>query len=83
MFMEFCPKCGGLLLPQKIGRTKKLVCQRCGSKRKIKRRKAYKIAEKGKEPKEVAVIEEEEKKERKPEVPYEEMKPEYYEEYYE
>lgn len=82
--MEFCPKCGSMLLPKRVGRRTRGVCPRCGYKGKLTKPKAYKISERGKEIKEVAVIEEKKKKkERKPEVPYEEMKPEYYEEYYE
>lgn len=30
--MEFCKKCGGLLMPQKSGRGIIVVCRKCGSK---------------------------------------------------
>ena len=82
MLMEFCPKCGTVLVPEKVGRLKRLACPRCGYKVKIKKRAAYKISEKGKEAKEVPVIIEEKKK--KPaEREYEIEPPEYYEEFYE
>lgn len=28
--MEFCPKCGGMLVPKKEGEELKLVCSKCG-----------------------------------------------------
>jgi DNA-directed RNA polymerase subunit M len=31
--MEFCKKCGGLLVPQKKGKSVVLVCRKCGAKR--------------------------------------------------
>ena len=80
--MEFCPKCNTVLVPGKVGRSRLLVCSRCGYKGKVKRRAAYKISEKGKEAKEIAVIVE--KKKKKPfEREYELEPPEYYEEFYE
>jgi len=82
--MEFCPKCGSMLLPKKSGRSTRLVCPRCGYRGKLKKPTAYKISEKGKEPKEVVVIEEKGKKKKKPlEREYEAEPPEYYEELYE
>jgi len=82
--MEFCPKCGGMMLPQKVGRSRKLVCQRCGRKMKPKKRSKYKIREKGKEKAEVAVIVEKRKKTKKPIQPEYEPEPiEYYEEFFE
>ena len=82
MFMEFCPKCGSMLLPTKVQRSKRLACPRCGYKSKIKKRAAYKISEKGKEAKEIPVIVE--KKKKKPaEREYELETPEYSEEVYE
>jgi DNA-directed RNA polymerase subunit M len=82
--MEFCPKCGSMLLPKKSGRSTRLVCPRCKYKGKLKKPTAYKISEKGKEPKQVAVIEEKEKKKKKPpEREYEVEPPEYYEDLYE
>jgi DNA-directed RNA polymerase subunit M len=82
MLMEFCPKCGTVLAPKKVGRSKRLACPRCGYKGKIKKRAAYKISEKGKEAKEVPVIVE--KKKKKPiEREYEIEPPEYYEENHE
>ena len=82
--MEFCPKCGSMLLPKKSGRSARLVCPRCRYKGKLKKPTAYKISEKGKEPKQVAVIEEKGKKKKKlPEREYEVEPPEYYEDLYE
>jgi len=60
--VEFCPKCGTMLVPTKVGRSKKLVCPRCGYKGKVKKPTSYRISEKCKEPKEVAVITEERKR---------------------
>jgi len=83
MFMEFCPKCGSILIPKKVGRSKRLACLRCGYKSKIKKRAAYKISEKGKEAKEIPVIVEKKKKKKPVEREYELEHPEYYEEVYE
>ncbi len=81
MLMEFCPKCDSMLLPTKVGRSRRLACPRCGYKSKIKKRAAYKISEKGKEPKEVLVIIEKKKKKKPAEREYEIESPEYYEEF--
>lgn len=82
--MEFCPKCGTVLVPAKVGRSRRLTCPRCGYKGKVKKPTAYKISEKGKEARDVAVIVEKKKKEKKPaEREYEFEPPEYYEELYE
>jgi len=82
--MEFCAKCGGMLLPKKVGRKSLLVCQRCGRKTKIKVPTSYKISEKGKEVKKIAVIVEKKKKKKKPiEREYEPEGIEYYEELFE
>ena len=82
--MEFCPKCGSMLLPKKSGRSARLICPRCGYRGKLKKPTAYKISEKGKEAKEVAVIEEKGKKKKKPlEREYEIEQPEYDEDLYE
>ncbi len=84
IFMEFCPKCGTMLVPTKIGRSRRLTCPRCGYKSKAKKPASYKISEKGKEAREVAVIVEKKKKHKKPaEREYELEPPEYYEEFYE
>lgn len=64
--MEFCPKCGGMLIPQKMGRKHMLVCQHCGHKIRPKRKTTYKISEKGKKKEEVAIIVEKGKKKKKP-----------------
>lgn len=70
-----------MLLPTTVGRSRRLVCPRCGYKIKIKKRAAYKISEKGKEPKEVLVIIEKKKKKKPAEREYEIEPPEYYEEF--
>ncbi len=72
-----------MLFPTKVGRSRRLVCPRCGYKSKIKQRAAYKISEKGKEAKEVPVIIEKKKKKKPAEREYEIEPPEYYEEFYE
>lgn len=82
-FVEFCPKCSTVLVPAKIGRTRRLSCPRCGYKGKIKERAAYKISEKGKEAREVAVIVGKVKKRKPTGREYELEPPEYYEEFYE
>jgi len=83
MIMEFCPKCGTVLVPNKVGRSKRLTCPRCGYKGKVKKPSAYKISEKGKEAHEVAIIVEK-KKNKKPLVnEYEIEPPDYDEEMYE
>ena len=83
--MEFCPKCGSLLLPTKKGRSFKLVCQRCKYTRKLKDRKdmkGYKISEDGKEVQEIAIVKAEKKKKVRPRET-ERENTEYYEEVYE
>lgn len=45
--MEFCPKCGTMLVPEKVGRSTRLVCPRCHYKGKVKKPSVYKISEKG------------------------------------
>lgn len=82
--MEFCPKCGTVLVPAKVGRSRRLTCPRCGYKGKVRKPTAYKIREKGKEAPEVAVIVEKKKKEKRlPEKEFEIEPPEYDEEGYE
>ena len=83
MLMEFCPKCGTVLVPAKVGRSRRLTCPRCGYKGKARKPTSYKIREKWKEAKEVAVIVEEKKKRKPAEKEYEIEPPEYYEEEFE
>jgi DNA-directed RNA polymerase subunit M len=40
--MEFCSKCGGLMIPKKSGNKVILVCRKCG-KRKTSKEKKFKI----------------------------------------
>ncbi|MEA1905180.1 MAG: DNA-directed RNA polymerase subunit M [Candidatus Hadarchaeota archaeon] len=81
--MEFCPKCGSVLLPRKVGREIKLTCPRCKFTRRLKKRAAYKISEKGKEIREITVIDKEEKKKKKPPEQEYEIDFDYYEDLYE
>jgi DNA-directed RNA polymerase subunit M len=79
--VEFCKKCGSVLIPKKQKKAVKLVCPRCGYESKLKEPTSYTIAEKGKEEKEIAVIEEKEKKKRKPPEKEFEIEPMEYEEF--
>jgi len=73
-----------MLLPKKVGHKSMLICQRCGRKTKIKVPTSYKISEKGKEVKKVAVIVEKKRRKKKPiEREYESEGIEYYEEMFE
>jgi DNA-directed RNA polymerase subunit M len=81
--MEFCPKCGSMLLPKKSGRRARLICQRCGYRGKLRKPTAYKISEKGKDAKGIAIIEKKGKKKKKTlEREYEIEQPEYDENLY-
>jgi DNA-directed RNA polymerase subunit M len=81
--MEFCPKCGTVLVPSTVGHSKLLTCPRCGYKSKVKKPAGYRISEKGREAKEIAVVEKEKKPKKPAEREYEIEPPEYYEEFYE
>jgi DNA-directed RNA polymerase subunit M len=81
--MEFCPKCGTLLVPKKINRSSFLTCPRCGYKKKTRKSSSYKISEKGKKERDVAVITEVKKVRKPKEREYEIEPPEYEEESYE
>jgi len=79
--MEFCPKCGSLLVPEKVGRSTRLVCPRCKYKSKVKKPSVYKISEKGQDKGAVPVIVEKKKKKKQSvDRPYEAEPPEVYEE---
>ncbi len=41
--MEFCSKCGGLMIPKKSGSRVVLICRRCG-KKKTSKEKKFKIS---------------------------------------
>ncbi|NAZ25600.1 MAG: transcription elongation factor [Thermofilum sp.] len=43
--MEFCPKCGGLMVPKKEGKSLYLVCSSCGYKVKVKKTEGYSTRE--------------------------------------
>jgi len=81
--MEFCPKCGSILLPKKKGRGFKLACPRCKYVRKFKKRAGYKISAAGKEAREIAIIEGEKKKKKRVPEPEYEIDLDYYEDLYE
>jgi DNA-directed RNA polymerase subunit M/transcription elongation factor TFIIS len=81
--MEFCSKCGGMLLPEKVKGKVKLRCQACGRIEDLRgKTKSYKITEGGKRVEEVPVVEV--KKRKKERVEVIELEPiEYYEELFE
>jgi DNA-directed RNA polymerase subunit M/transcription elongation factor TFIIS len=72
-----------MLMPKKAGRKSLLVCQRCGRKMKLKVPTSYKISEKGKEVKKIAVIIDKKKKKKPVERVHESEGIEYYEELFE
>ncbi|HLC50844.1 MAG TPA: transcription factor S [archaeon] len=41
--MEFCDKCGGSLMPKKAGSKNVLECRRCGKRKSLKSRGAFKM----------------------------------------
>ena len=43
--MEFCPECGKLLIPKKKGKTKSLVCAKCGYESKLSRKDEYEVSD--------------------------------------
>lgn len=42
--MEFCDKCGSVLVPQKKGTKIVLVCRKCGKKKNVKKKSDVKIS---------------------------------------
>lgn len=42
--MQFCEKCGGLLIPKRSGKKTVLICRRCGKKKSPKGMKDFKIS---------------------------------------
>ncbi len=56
--MEFCPKCGGLM----VVKGNKLVCTKCGYEKRLNKKVNTVISEKIKKNEEVLVIEDEEEK---------------------
>ncbi len=57
--MEFCQKCGSIMLPKKIEGAPVLVCSGCGYATKAIEPEKYKLAKLGREREAVAVIEKE------------------------
>ena len=43
MIMEFCDKCGSVLIPQKKGSKIILICSKCGKKKTTTKKKDFKI----------------------------------------
>ncbi|MCG3216169.1 MAG: DNA-directed RNA polymerase subunit M [Candidatus Heimdallarchaeota archaeon] len=43
--MEFCPECGKLLIPKKKGKTKILVCAKCGYESKLEEKDLYEVSD--------------------------------------
>ncbi len=41
--MEFCPECGKLLIPKKKGKSKMLVCAKCGYEGKLEKGESYEV----------------------------------------
>jgi DNA-directed RNA polymerase subunit M len=55
--MQFCKKCGSLMLPKNLDEGIFLVCTSCGKAVKAEGVEEYKMAKKGKEQEEVPVVE--------------------------
>ena len=43
--MEFCPECGKLLIPKKKGKSKLLVCPKCGYEIKLSTKSSYEVSD--------------------------------------
>jgi DNA-directed RNA polymerase subunit M len=43
--MEFCPECGKILIPKKKGKSKILVCAKCGYESKLSTKTSYDVAD--------------------------------------
>jgi len=43
--MEFCPECGKLLIPKKKGKSKLLVCVKCGYESKLTGKDKYEVSD--------------------------------------
>ncbi|TEU14803.1 MAG: transcription factor S [Hadesarchaea archaeon] len=56
--MQFCPKCGGLMLPKQVKEGPVLVCNACGHVTKEAKLDEYKVVKPAKREEMVAVIEE-------------------------
>ena len=54
--VKFCPKCGSILIPKKIGKDKYLVCPKCGYKEKLRSSKEVTLKEKIEEDKKRVVV---------------------------
>jgi len=65
--MEFCSKCGGLMLPKKTNKVTKLVCTKCGHSKKSTKKEIVTLKTKKKEKTGIAIISEEQIKKREDE----------------
>lgn len=63
--MQFCPKCGALMLPKQVEQGPILVCDTCGYTAKAEKLEEYKIVKPAKQKEMITVIE----KEAKPALP--------------
>jgi len=43
--MEFCPECGKLLIPKKKGKSRILVCAKCGYESKLSQKDKYEVSD--------------------------------------
>jgi len=59
--MEFCDKCGGLMIPRKAGKSVILECRKCGSRKKATGKNEFKLATKTQPKEEIVVVEKENK----------------------
>ena len=66
--MEFCPKCNGLMVPQKSGKKLILICRNCNKKKKVDNEEEFKIKKTTKKDpmKEVVIIDKEQELETLP-----------------
>ena len=56
--MEFCDKCGSVLVPQKKGSKVVLVCRKCGKKKRPGKKGEFKLSvSTGKRPEKIVVVE--------------------------
>jgi len=54
--VEFCPKCGTVLIPKKKKETIYLVCKNCGYSKKLESKKGYKSKHKVEEEKKTKIL---------------------------
>ncbi|MEM2875274.1 MAG: transcription factor S, partial [Candidatus Hadarchaeales archaeon] len=59
--MQFCPKCGSLMLPKKEGERSVLVCSSCGHSEEKKDLESYRVVKRERTEDDVLIIDEVEK----------------------